>query len=189
MRGVKKFMSSKVQRKDRKYKNLSGKQKARIADKTYLAYLRFYLEHNRMPDVEDTEIIYKKIFQSVKVLAPMATFEEFEEICEKRVARYENLVFWDDDYLWFFENGFIEGVKHMLAAEGEMFGYGYKYVVELFEDINLKAPMLLIGTESAHQIVNKMAMERYNELMNKMFDGANAAENSWNPDDDNLPFS
>ena len=32
-------------------------------------------------------------------------------------------------------------------------------------------------------------MERYNELMNKMFDGANAAENSWNPDDDNLPFS
>lgn len=101
----------------------------------------------------------------------------------------ENLVFWDDDYLWFFENGFIEGVKHMLAAEGEMFGYGYKYVVELFEDINLKAPMLLIGTESAHQMVNKMAMERYNELMNKMFDGANAAENSWNPDDDNLPFS
>ena len=75
MRGVKKIMSSKVQRKDRKYKNLSGKQKARIADKIYLAYLRFYLEHNRMPDVEDTEIIYKKIFQSVKVLAPMATFE------------------------------------------------------------------------------------------------------------------
>lgn len=92
MRGVKKIMSSKVQRKDRKYKNLSGKQKARIADKTYLAYLRFYLEHNRMPDVEDTEIIYKKIFQSVKVLAPMATFEEFEEICEKRVARYEERI-------------------------------------------------------------------------------------------------
>ncbi len=38
-------MSSKVQRKDRKYKDLSMKQKTRIAEKSYRAYLTFYLEY------------------------------------------------------------------------------------------------------------------------------------------------
>lgn len=46
-------MSSKVQRKDRKYKDLSMKQKTRIAEKSYRAYLTFYLEYGRMPDEEE----------------------------------------------------------------------------------------------------------------------------------------
>lgn len=39
-------MSSKVQRKDRKYKDFSAKQKARIAEKTYRTYLSFCLEQD-----------------------------------------------------------------------------------------------------------------------------------------------
>lgn len=81
-------MSTKVQRKDRKYKDLSAKQKARIADRTYRAYLTFYLEHDRMPDDEEATSIHRKLFQSVTALAPNALYEEFEEICQSRVVRY-----------------------------------------------------------------------------------------------------
>lgn len=55
-------MASKVQRKDRKYKDLSMKQKIRIADKTYREYLTFYLKHKRMPEEEETASIYRKLF-------------------------------------------------------------------------------------------------------------------------------
>ena len=41
------------QHKDRKYSDLTMKQKGRIAEKTYEKHLRFYLEKGRMPDVEE----------------------------------------------------------------------------------------------------------------------------------------
>mgnify|MGYP006978924362 FL=1 len=50
-------MSSKVQRKDWKYKDLSMKQKTKIADKTYSEYLSFYLKHGRMPDEKEASVI------------------------------------------------------------------------------------------------------------------------------------
>lgn len=50
-------MSSKVQRKDWKYKDLSMKQKTKIADKTYSEYLFFYLKHGRMPDEKEASVI------------------------------------------------------------------------------------------------------------------------------------
>lgn len=81
-------MSTKVQGKDRKYKDLSAKQKGRIAEKTYRAYLSFYLEHGRMPDDEEAISIHRKLFQSVTALAPNALYEEFEEICQSRAVRY-----------------------------------------------------------------------------------------------------
>lgn len=77
-------MSSKVQRKDRKYKDLSMKQKTRIAEKSYRAYLTFYLEYGRMPDEEELSAIHNKLFQSVLSLAPNASFEDFDKICQKR---------------------------------------------------------------------------------------------------------
>lgn len=85
-------MSLKVQRKDRKYKDLSVKQKGRIAEKTYRTYLSFYLEHGRIPDDEEATSIHRKLFQSVTALAPNALYEEFEKICQSRAVRYEDRI-------------------------------------------------------------------------------------------------
>lgn len=85
-------MASKVQRKDRKYKDLSMKQKTRIADTTYREYLTFYLKHERMPEEEEAATIHRKLFQSVLALAPLATFEDFQKICQKRSAKYEERI-------------------------------------------------------------------------------------------------
>lgn len=88
-------MASKVQRKDRKYKDLSMKQKTKIADKTYSEYLSFYLKHERMPDEKETSAICNKLFQSVLSLAPMAAFEDFEKLCHKRSIKYEERILAD----------------------------------------------------------------------------------------------
>lgn len=88
-------MSSKVQRKDWKYKDLSMKQKNKIADKTYSEYLSFYLKHGRMPDEKEASVIYCKLFQSVLSLAPMATLEDFEKLCQKRSIKYEERILSD----------------------------------------------------------------------------------------------
>lgn len=88
-------MASKLQRKDRKYKNLSMKQKTRIADKTYREYLTFYLKNKRMPEEEEVASIHRKLFQSVLSLAPLATFEDFEKLCYKRCIKYEERILSD----------------------------------------------------------------------------------------------
>ena len=80
------------QRKDRKYSDLTMKQKGRIAEKTYEKYLRFYLENGRMPDVEETDEICRQLFQSVKGLAPMASYAEFAALVRKRSERYEDRI-------------------------------------------------------------------------------------------------
>lgn len=85
-------MSHRIQRKDREYSDLSAKQKGRIAEKTYRLYLSFYLEHKRMPDVEESLAIHKKVFQMVKSLAPNAGYDDFEALCQKRIARYEERI-------------------------------------------------------------------------------------------------
>ena len=90
-------MAGKVQRKDRKYNHLSMKQKTRIADKTYLAYLRFYLENGRMPDETESGNICRKLFQSVLALAPQADFGAFEKLCESRTLKYEARILLDMD--------------------------------------------------------------------------------------------
>ena len=82
-------MSSRPQHKDRKYKDLSMKQKTRIAEKTYSKYLRFFLENSRMPDVNEAVSIHKKLFESVRSLAPLADFESFDVLCNKRAETYE----------------------------------------------------------------------------------------------------
>ena len=74
---------------DRKYKNLTAKQKLRIANKTYDAYRMYYLEHGSMPDDKAANEIHRKLFQIVVSLAPKTLFEEFDAICQKRVSKYE----------------------------------------------------------------------------------------------------
>lgn len=88
-------MSSRVQRKDRKYKDISMKQKTRIAEKTYRSYLIFYLKHGRMPEEEEIATLHNRAFQSVLALAPNASFEDFEKVCQKRRLRYEERILAD----------------------------------------------------------------------------------------------
>lgn len=88
-------MTSKAQRKDRKYKDLSVKQKTKIADKTYREYLTFYLKHERMPEEEEVAVLHRKLFQSVLALAPLETFEDFKKLCQKRSAKYEERILLD----------------------------------------------------------------------------------------------
>ena len=85
-------MSSRPQRADRKYKDLTMKQKTRISEKTYSNYLRFYLENNRMPSIEEAFSIHQKLFESVRALAPMADFEDFDSLCRKRAEKYEDRI-------------------------------------------------------------------------------------------------
>lgn len=88
-------MSSRIHRKNRKYKDLSMKQKAQIADKTYREYLTFYLKHKSMPNEDEASTIHRKLFQSVLALVPSASFEDFEKICQKRSDRYEERILSD----------------------------------------------------------------------------------------------
>lgn len=85
-------MSSRVPHTNRKYKDMSMKQKTRIAEKTYETYLRFFLNHRRMPAEEEAVSIHRKLFETVKSLAPMTTFDEFDSLCRKRVVGYEERI-------------------------------------------------------------------------------------------------
>lgn len=78
--------------KDRKYSDLTMKQKGRIAEKTYEKHLSFYLENDRMPYMEETDEICRQLFQSVKGLAPMASYEEFVALVRKQSERYEDRI-------------------------------------------------------------------------------------------------
>lgn len=77
---------------DKKYKDMTAKQKLRIANKTYEAYRTYYLEHGCMPDDEAAHGIHEKLFQSVLSLAPKTLFEEFEAVCRKRASKYEERI-------------------------------------------------------------------------------------------------
>lgn len=116
----------------------------------------------------------------------------------------DNLVFWDDDYLWFFRDGFVAGIKILLDAAGEQAGYGYNYVEKIFTDVDLKPPMMLIGTADAHRIANDQTMERFREAVNQMFSVSPEEEARWEKErqeladqlgisveelDEELPFS
>jgi len=80
----------------------------------------------------------------------------------------DNLFFWDDDYAFFFEKGFIEGINRLKSYAGEQAGYGYDYTCDIFRDIGLKPPLLLLGTKEANRIANEVSAKRAMEIMNKL---------------------
>ncbi|MGN9172145.1 hypothetical protein ACTM9N_04640 [Lachnospiraceae bacterium HCP1S3_A8] len=45
--------------------------------------------YSRMPDVNEAASIHKKLFESVRSLAPLADFESFDVLCNKRAETYE----------------------------------------------------------------------------------------------------
>ena len=64
----------------------------------------------------------------------------------------ESLFFWDLDFLMFFQNGFISGIRRMISGIGSALGYHYSNVTEIFTDIDFKAPITLVGTETAYNL-------------------------------------
>ena len=63
-------------------------------------------------------------------------------------------------------------------------------VKEIFTDIGLRAPLLLVGTEAAFDTVEEVARKRMAEAMNKMEIPKASKEFTEGPDeDDDLPFS
>lgn len=81
----------------------------------------------------------------------------------------ENLFFWDDDYDFFFQDGLIDGINMLKSYAGEQAGYGYEYTCEIFKDIGLKPPLLLLGTKEANRIANEITAQRVAEEMEKLF--------------------
>ena len=64
----------------------------------------------------------------------------------------DSLFFWDEDFLLFFQNGFVPGIQLMVSGMGSVLGYEYVNVKGIFTDIGLAAPIRLIGTETAYNI-------------------------------------
>lgn len=79
----------------------------------------------------------------------------------------ENLIFWDDDYDIFWNEGFIKGIGYLKSLGGQYSGYGYKYTCEIFSDLGIKPPLLLLGTEEANRIANEEQQRRYIEKMDE----------------------
>ncbi len=73
----------------------------------------------------------------------------------------DNIIFWDDDYSWFFRDGFVSGIERTKGLVGEESGYGYQYTKEIFTDIGCKAPLALLGTEEANRIVSQVQKDNY----------------------------
>ena len=81
----------------------------------------------------------------------------------------DNLIFWDDDYEFFWKDGFVSGIKYLKDLAGQTAGYGFKYTCDLFSDIGIKPPLMLLGTEEANRIATEVQTEQYRRAMDELF--------------------
>ncbi len=72
----------------------------------------------------------------------------------------DSMFFWDNDFMLFFQNGFIPGILRMISGIGAALGYKYDNVREIFTDIGFKAPLSLIGTETAYNLRGEVVMKQ-----------------------------
>lgn len=70
------------------YKSLKQKQKARIADGMYRETLRFYLEHQRMPEAEELEQLCQSVYIKIRSGNYRVVYEEIRTLYEKRLEKY-----------------------------------------------------------------------------------------------------
>ena len=82
----------------------------------------------------------------------------------------DNLLFWDHDYILFFEKGFVEGLMIAKGAAGDIQGYGYQYVCNMFSDIGIKPPLRLLGSEEANRLINQRNQAQYMAQMEKLIE-------------------
>ena len=61
-----------------------------------------------------------------------------------------DLIFWDHDFATIFEDGFVPGIQKLVGGMGQIMGYSYDDVCEIFTGAGLKAPILLVGTKAAY---------------------------------------
>lgn len=105
----------------------------------------------------------------------------------------DNLIFWDDDYAFFWRDGFVKGIAYIKALEGQNAGYGYHYACGIFSDIGLKPPLRLLGTEEANKVANDVQKERFMEKANEFFSNITSAKSEADIrskyDDEDLPFN
>lgn len=81
----------------------------------------------------------------------------------------DNLIFWDYDHIFFWKDGFVEGIGYLKSFVGENAGYGYKYTCDIFSDIAIKPPLMLLGTEEANRIANEEEGKRIREYMDGFY--------------------
>ena len=67
----------------------------------------------------------------------------------------DNIIFWDYDFDIFFEKGFIKGINDLKGIIGLYAGYGYEYTCDIFSDVGIKPPLLLLGSKEANRIINE----------------------------------
>jgi len=105
-------------------------------------------------------------------------------------AGFDSLYFWDADYELVFDGTFLEGIKGLTEGTAAIMGYGYENVKEIFTDIGLKAPLLLIGTEAAFDAVEEATQKKIAKAMGEMAEVLEPAEESVRKTDgeDDLPF-
>jgi len=105
----------------------------------------------------------------------------------------DNLIFWDDDYAFYWRDGFVKGIAYIKALEGQNAGYGYHYACGIFSDIGLRPPLRLLGTEEANRVANEVQKERFMEKANEFFSNITSAKSEADIrrkyDDEDLPFS
>ena len=94
-------------------------------------------------------------------------------------AGYESLFFWDTDYSFVFQHGFVEGIRSLVSGSASYMGYGYEDVTSIYTDIGLKAPLKLVGTEAAFNTVGEVVQEKLRDFDYDLPDGIQ---------DEGLPF-
>ena len=141
-----------------------------------------YME-KRIPQEKKT-----KIAEAEKTLRTKYGFlaREAKDFAQKmyRLARMplkddedDNIIFWDDDYEFFFWEdlsdgsscSFLSGIERLKSYTGESRGYGYQYACEIFSDIGIKPPLRLFGTEEANRIRNEVQKENVMKAQEEFF--------------------
>ena len=70
------------------YKSLKQKQKARIADWMYRETLRFFLEHQRMPEDEEFGTLCQTVYVKVRGSNYRVAYDEIRQLYAKRLDAY-----------------------------------------------------------------------------------------------------
>lgn len=70
------------------YQSLKQKQKARIADWMYRETLRFFLEHQQMPEAEEFEVLCQTVYVKVCGSNYRVAYDEIQALYTKRLDSY-----------------------------------------------------------------------------------------------------
>ena len=90
----------------------------------------------------------------------MATFFSFLAKLRKTQLIIAKIFTWDNDYVFYWKDGFISGIEYLKGVAGQNAEYGYKYTCDIFSDIGIKPPLMLLGTEEANRIAVEVGKDR-----------------------------